>query len=234
MSSLEIDTSIPDKLLPQDNSLWRIVKGHQLKHSSERLALIFDQFEELFSYPDQQVFAFKKAVAELLRGQIPRRYEQMLDISQSRNQGLFSMIEEQQLYEALNVRILFIIRSDKMHLLDQLSDYLPTVLKNNHELKALRIKGATEAIIMPPSLDGEEFYSPKFSYNDPAKNKILDFLVFLLLIQNHVHPHQIYRASPCHIRCCLSRIAQPQVVIAAEALGFLEILPRTFSVAELE
>ncbi len=176
LSSEVVDTSITDKLLPRDQSLWRLIKGSQVADPDNRLILIFDQFEELFSYPEKEINAFKIAIAEVLRDQLPRRYEQMLNISISREQGLFSIEEENKLYRTLNIRILFIIRSDKMHLLDKMSDYLPTILKNNHELLALRIGGATDAIVLPASLEGDEFASHQFTYSENALSKILLFL----------------------------------------------------------
>ncbi|NNF35662.1 MAG: hypothetical protein HKN68_16260 [Saprospiraceae bacterium] len=176
LSDLKLDKSILDKILPSDNSLWNVVKSYQAGNTDDRLVMIFDQFEELFSYPSSQVHEFKEELAELLRNQIPKRYETILDVGASMNEDWLTAEEEDFLYDPLNIRILFIIRSDKMHLLDQLSDYLPTVLKNNYELKALSESGARAAIIEPAGLVSEKFISPVFAYDDKAEKEILSFL----------------------------------------------------------
>ena len=176
LENVQGDASIISKIIPSDDSVWRIIKERQFKAPDSRQVLIFDQFEELFSYPNAEVHQFKSQIAELIRKQLPKRFEQILNIAYNRGQDVITVDEEDALYKELNVRILFIIRSDKMHLLDQLSDYLPTIFKNNHELKALQIGGATDAIIKPASLEGDHFISNKFSYTSAAQNKIIDFL----------------------------------------------------------
>lgn len=176
LKDIDGDPSIINKIIPSDDSVWRIIKERQFKKPDSRQILIFDQFEELFSYPKDQVHQFKSQIAELIRKQVPKRYEQILNIGYNRGQDVITVEEEDALYRDLNVRILFIIRSDKMHLLDQLSDYLPTIFKNNHELKALQIGGATDAIVKPATLEGDHFQSQKFSYTPAAQNKIIDFL----------------------------------------------------------
>ena len=66
-----------DKLSPQEDSLWYWAKAYQYSHPENRLILLFDQFEELFSYPEEDIRAFKQQLAELVRGQLPTRFDEI-------------------------------------------------------------------------------------------------------------------------------------------------------------
>ncbi|NNF35496.1 MAG: hypothetical protein HKN68_15410 [Saprospiraceae bacterium] len=176
IKELSKDYTILDKVLEDDDTLWRKLKAFQLSHPKKRLHLFFDQFEELFTYPASQINDFKKQIAELVRRQIPRRYERALDVKGADGNEVLTYEEEDRLYNNLNLRIVFIIRSDKMHLLDQLSDYLPKILRNNYEIRALSKRSATEALVAPALLKGSDFITPPFRYDKSAQEKVLDFL----------------------------------------------------------
>ena len=175
LKELPLERKALDKLSPKENSLWYLAKAYQYAHPDRRLILLFDQFEELFSYPKAQIQEFKEQLAELVRGQLPDRYDELLDIAADREEAPLTEEEEEQLYSPLNVRINFSIRSDRMHLLDQLSDYLPNVLLNNLELKALKEEDAVKALVFPAQMPGD-FDAKSFSYTDGATKKIMRFL----------------------------------------------------------
>ena len=79
------------------------------------------------------------------------------------------------IYETADVKILFSIRSDRMHLLDKLSDVLPDILRHCYELKALSENDAKDAIIKPANTEGS-FSTPRFSYDAGALQNIITFL----------------------------------------------------------
>ena len=57
--------SFLSQLIEEDNSLWRILKEQQLsKDKKEGLLLIFDQFEELFTYPAEAQLHFRRQLAD--------------------------------------------------------------------------------------------------------------------------------------------------------------------------
>ncbi len=156
-------------------SLWLAAKARQLLTLNKKSAasggilLIFDQFEELFTYPEEQVLAFKADFAEMLRASLPRRFEQSV--------GSLKLSEDalESLYEPANVRALIAIRSDRMHLLDKLSDLLPNILRHSYELLALTPGDARSAIEEPAHAEGD-FISPAFRYEPKALEQILRFL----------------------------------------------------------
>lgn len=169
------NNTILDKIIPIEGSLWYHAKSRMLNVTAEQLVLFFDQFEELFSYPEPQVQDFQKQMAELLRARLPQRYEQMLEVMALQDNKLLTEEEELRILKPLRIKAVIAIRSDRMHLLDRLSSYLPAILRNNYELRALSPESAREAILLPAAELGD-FISPPFSYTELAMNQILNFL----------------------------------------------------------
>lgn len=216
--------SFLSKLIPQDNSLWLHAKNRQLNGGGKPL-LLFDQFEELFSYPDAAIAAFQQEIAELVHTGIPLRFRRKLEATDN-----LSEEEEDQLEAPLDTRILFAIRSDRLHLLDRLKDYLPNILRHTYELKALNIEDAKNAIILPAQMEGN-FYTPPFAYSDGALKKLLDFLkeeeksgesisnekdqriegILIQMLCEHFERNQVEKAGLTHLG--LNQIGDPNSVV---------------------
>ncbi len=170
------EVSFINNLAPEEDSIWYHTKNLQL-HFPENAGfiLIFDQFEELFTYPIKQVKAFKNQLAELLYTSIPQR---ILEVVEPQIKGEKKIISEDQmteLHRAINVKAVFAIRSDKLHLMNGLSDYFPFILKKCYELGSLSKIAAEDAIINPALAKGD-FFSPRFQYEDEAVEKIIAYL----------------------------------------------------------
>lgn len=162
-----------DRLLPGDESIWERFKIHQLHHpGSHRFLVFFDQFEELFTWPESHIHEFKAQLAELVYTDIPQRYRAALEAQE----GLLTEEEIRSLYQPLDIHVVLAIRSDRLSLLDQLSDKLPDILKHRYELKALTPPQAEDAILNPAFSQEPGFLSPPFDYTDEALDKILRHL----------------------------------------------------------
>lgn len=164
------------RLLPEDNSLWRYAKARQLNGGGRPL-LLFDQFEELFTYPEEAIQAFREELAELLNTGTPLRYLRRLEAPDAPE---LPETDEDSLEAPLDARILFAIRSDRLHLLGQLTEYLPNTLRRLYELRALRPGDAKAAITRPAELpdagEGKAFITPPFGWAPDALEKMLAFL----------------------------------------------------------
>jgi hypothetical protein len=143
-------------------TLWHQVKRKQ-SQEKRRFVLIFDQFEEFFTYPmvDQQ--AFKEQVADLLYTQVPQAVRNLND----------TLTDSQQTFIAtpFDAKVLFAIRADRMSLLDSMKDKLPAILQKRYELKGLTEDQARQAIQKPASAtyaSEKPFASPPFTYSDEA------------------------------------------------------------------
>ena len=158
-----------------DNSFWFSLKTRHIRTGKSKFILFFDQFEELFSYPDSEITAFKKSLAEVLTNSVPERIYRRLEILTSANDSLLTDEQEDILDDEIDIKIVFTIRSDRMHLLDKLSDHLPLILSNNYELKALQPEDARNALVKPALLEGP-FEVPPFEYDEPAIREVIDYL----------------------------------------------------------
>lgn len=170
------------------DSLWYGFKNHQLNHQNNvSYVLFFDQFEELFTYPIDQIEVFKKNLAQLLQTYIPTDYQKSLREKFRDNQLIFSREEKQQLLQAIPIRVVLSIRNDQLSLLDKISDYLPNILVNLYELKALDNLQAKAAIELPAIQQGS-FSTPPFKYERAAISAIL---AHLESGSNYIEPFQI-------------------------------------------
>lgn len=164
-----------DSILPEDNSLWRHFKSYQAKvPGNSNFVLFFDQFEELFTYPDESIEAFHYGLGNLLNSSIPQAYRDAIENEPT----LLSNEELELLYKPLNLRVVLSIRSDRMSELDRLSSKLPDILDNRYHLKALDRQQAQDAILDPAFLPQNKygFVSSRFNYTDRAVDHLLNYL----------------------------------------------------------
>lgn len=164
------------KVNPNENSLWYHIKQLHNQNPAGQFVLVFDQFEELFTYPEGEVSAFKKELAELINTQIPERIRLNLEKAYNQNKDWISDEAFEALHIFPEVKVIMAIRSDRLALLNQLSDELPTVLKVCYELQHLNIEDAEDAILNPAFKRHEGFISIPFDYEDNAIDAILGYL----------------------------------------------------------
>jgi hypothetical protein len=180
LNYLEADTERPELLrraFGTENSLWLRLKELQLQNGNPQFIIVFDQFEELFTYPEEAILDFKAALAEALYAEVPAVYRARLEQQYRTNDPpLFSEAELELLYEPFELHVLLAIRSDRMSLLNNLADHLPDILRTRYELKPLNRVQAEEAILNPAFLPDERYTTPAFDYQDEAIEQILDFL----------------------------------------------------------
>lgn len=141
------------------DSLWHEFKKRH-DETKTKTVLIFDQFEEFFSYPVEQQEAFQREIADVLYTAMPQ------SVVDAYENDTF----ERQSYLAtpMDVRALFAIRADRLSLLHSLKNHLPAILYARYELKGLKPEQAREAIEKPAAEIKGEFDSPPFAYEPEA------------------------------------------------------------------
>lgn len=164
----EAEANPEGAFLSQGDSLWYHFKSRQNRDKDSHFLLVFDQFEEFFSYPTAQQVQFKEELAELLYKNLP----------QAVRDGLDSLPQAQQQYllQKLDVKAVFAIRSDRLSDLDGLKDRLAAILYKRYELKGLNEKQAKQAILQPAALPvsaATPFASQPFTYTAEALEKII-------------------------------------------------------------
>ena len=110
-------------------TLWVECKLRQTLPQPPRFVLLFDQFEEFFTYPMPQQNDFKKQLAELLYSDLPASIWQV--------KADWTDAQETFLSQPMDVRAVLAIRADRMSYLDALKDKLPAILQKRYELKGL-------------------------------------------------------------------------------------------------
>ena len=139
-------------------TLWQQVKRKQ-SSQQRRFVLIFDQFEEFFTYPMAEQQAFKEQIADLLYTEVPQKVRNQNDTLSASQQAFIA--------SAFDAKVLLAIRADRMSLLDSMKDKLPAILQKRYELKGLSEAQAQEAIVGPAQREGD-FASPIFAYSPEA------------------------------------------------------------------
>jgi hypothetical protein len=160
-----------------DNKLWYLFKSKQISQNENKFfVVIFDQFEELFTYPIYQIEQFKKELSGLLNLKMPQQLRNLLREKIIIDKNFLNKEETTHLYESLKIKIVFSIRTDKLSFLYRISDYFPNILKNCYELLPLSIDQAIRAIIEPAKIRLPKYLSQPFEYTPTAIKKIIDFL----------------------------------------------------------
>ncbi len=175
-----LPSALLDSIRPKNegNSLWHYLKSSQLAQelvAEQGFLLVFDQFEELFTYPEAAIRAFAQQLSEALFTTIPDHYRAQLRLQMEAHPGVLSDADLARLHTPFRLKVLMAIRSDRMELLNRLKAFLPQIMDNMHELGALSMEQAEAAILSPAFAPGD-FASPAFDYEDPALDHLLDFL----------------------------------------------------------
>lgn len=155
--------------------LWEFLRSCEFSENTETAVvpvIIFDQFEEFFDHPPDQQETLIAELADLLSQRLPERIrESIRRIPRSdRTQ------EQLDWHSPLSIKVIFAIRSDKLSLMDGISDRIPTILHNRFHLKPLGQQQAREAIVAPARLKDQAFVTPPFEYREDTLQMMLDYL----------------------------------------------------------
>ncbi|MFZ2901191.1 MAG: SUMF1/EgtB/PvdO family nonheme iron enzyme [Saprospiraceae bacterium] len=227
-----------EKIKPAgEDSLWYHLKTRQLAAGGRGYLLVFDQFEELFTYPEEAVQAFGKQLSELLYTTIPDRFRQQLRAGVKANAAFLPEAGMQRLHRPFELRVIMAIRSDRMSLMNKLKAFLPNILENCYELRSLTIQEAESAILSPAYLPMERgpFESPVFDYEDEAVASLVDFLsegrtqeiesFQLQILCEHAERQVVLKQGKTLVT--RSDVANPDLILENYYLGKIEDLPES-------
>ena len=159
------------------NSIWLLLKKIQYTYPDKVFVLVFDQFEELFSYPDSQVEGFKQQLFEINSSRIPKVFSDRIKKEYKAKNPIFLNKEDFKfLHQFPEVKNVFAIRSDRLSLLNRLTDKLPKIQHTFYELKPLTIQQAEQAIVNPAQTANKNFETASYEFDDKAIKHIIDTL----------------------------------------------------------
>ena len=182
---------ISQKVIPLTNdSFWLAVKWKLTEAgAANRIVLVLDQFEEIFTYPDGRVDEFALLLGELyyriqpeairealLRKKILGNIKDTNDYipSPEESKRIDQLIKDIEV--PLDIKILLSMRSDKLSFLERFKPFLPEMMLSSYELRSFTEEQARQAIIEPALKQGENFLTPSWEYTEENLEKILNFL----------------------------------------------------------
>ena len=151
--------------------LWRIIKRCDFKNKTP--LLIFDQFEEFFNHPKQDREDCIIELSDLVNDYLPDYIKDEMRLKFKEQDPTSNDLKY---YSAARVKMLFLIRADKLRYLDDLSVKIPLILRNRFHLKPLNIMQARQAILLPAALPQNGFSSPTYTYQPIALDAICNYL----------------------------------------------------------
>ena len=139
--------------------------------------LVFDQFEEAFTLGHSEASRrrFLGELADLANETMPETIRAELMQRLQRNDPALSSAIMQWWEQQPDLRMVVSIRSDFLHLLDEISPLIPNILRNRYQLQPLNRNQARTAIEEPAHSKGI-YASPVFEYQSGALKEMLDFL----------------------------------------------------------
>lgn len=231
IDELPLDLSVFDKIESEKISIWQKLKSIQQSIGLERkILIVFDQFEELFTYP-KGIDEFSLTLSDLLSSKMPKVFSEKLE--QLIEDDPYALTDEDwdSLSHSLDLRILISIRSDRMSLLDRISQQISTILSNRYELSPLSEVHAREAIMLPAQMGGKQFRSPAFAYEESALEKLITYLS-----KNHTEPIESFQLQILcqHIEENLAHFgetpseAESLWIVKADKLPKLEVISQNY------
>src|SRR5688572_1302823 len=166
------DNKLLNGITGGEKTLWYWLKQMQKSKQAETIFLFFDQLEELFTYPLDQINTFSEQLADAVYTAVPVKYRNILAEKEERSE--LKNDESDWLFEKPSVKIVFSIRSDRMSLLNQINDRHASILSNCYELLPLSEDDARDAIIKPADIQSSYYTARPFTYAPELIIKILD------------------------------------------------------------
>ena len=112
----------------QRENHWSVFKKKQLSGNKHKTyVLIFDQFEELFTYPENQISEFKQQFAEIV---IPNKLPQFFDNFENEifeHKSEINKTDIDLLYTPIDIKAVFSMRSDRLSELNLLADKISDI-----------------------------------------------------------------------------------------------------------
>jgi Novel STAND NTPase 1 len=150
----------------QPTTLWDLLGGLEIWRGNtlQRLVVIFDQFEELFTlgWSDEDRGRFIEQL-----GQVLRRHRTLSDQPEPVDDSPVPPPE---------VKITLIIREDSLGELEAMAEHVPQIMRHRFRLEGLSPEQAKAAIREPAAVNDPRLRTQRFAYSDGAAEAILNFL----------------------------------------------------------
>jgi WD40 repeat protein len=165
-----------DKLEVQKPTFWTILKKKQCSTNGQsRFVIIFDHFDLINNYPESQITEFKKQLSECLYTKIPQHFRNQISEISDKKKEIFSEEELEIFYTPLDVRVIFVVDSQNLNLLNRITDYIPNILRYSFELLPVTEEQVRYILMNIASLKSQNNQSLKNLLYEPSIEVILSF-----------------------------------------------------------
>ncbi len=176
----DLKNSYLDKILPDDNSLWIKLKKLQSKNIDE-IVFFFDNFENITTFPKTQTADFCNQLNNVLYSQIPEKYSETIQEKISNDFEILTDEGFKLLYKPLNIKIVFVLTSDKIDFIKQMELPIYNIFDNRYEIEYLDNNIAEQIICKTANYEAKyvsqnNFISSKFQYDKNLISEIVDIL----------------------------------------------------------
>ncbi|MBN2663143.1 MAG: hypothetical protein JXR68_05795 [Bacteroidales bacterium] len=168
-----------DKIIEPEETLWYKFKRIEAA-SDTTLVLILDQFENIFSYEETQISVLKRELHALIYEQIPVRLRDYISQKLDKNPDTLTALGLKKLYEKINIKIVFSIRTDKLQKLEYFEDKI-NINENIIEIQPINSINAQNILLKTSSFKHKynidnNLTSKPFTICQNLIDKILQFL----------------------------------------------------------
>ena len=159
------EESISSSSASQKNTLSQLLSRWR---GEQKPVLIFDQFEEFFYYDSKKRDSFISELAFVVNNDLVKQAEPL-----SNKPAILA--------KKSDVKLLFLIRSDRLNLMNEISEKIPGIFNNRYQLKPLLKEKAEQAVVLPAQIQDEEsgqvfFKTQPYEYAPEAIQLILNSL----------------------------------------------------------
>ncbi len=169
-----------DKIIEPEKSLWYKLKRLEATNDKE-IVIILDQFENIFSFSETEIVTFKEELVKALFEQIPQEIREKINNKLTKNPNLLTPKGLEKLYKTINLKLVFVLRTDKLYKLDFFKDRINNIDKNRIEIEQITRSQAKNILQKTASFKtkyniDDKFIANPFTISEKLTDEILDFL----------------------------------------------------------
>ncbi|MCQ2974297.1 MAG: hypothetical protein MJ211_05745 [Bacteroidales bacterium] len=175
------EPSYLDVSFKNDDSLWFISKKIQARYkSAKRIYVVFDNFENFFTYPEQIRTNFIESLSSIVYGDIPEKFNiQLQKMMMGEIENKLSKEGMTMIYEKLNVGFLFVIEKSLFKSLVGCGSIFSNIINNSLELLPFKKEQAIKLFDCLANFPLQNIKIIKFSEN------VINYLIDNNLYENN-------------------------------------------------
>ena len=185
--------SFIDKLITKPDYFWYYLKKIQTSiNNNKTIVLLFDSFENLFTYPDTIIEKFNIDLSSALHEIVPKNIKTEIREKFSKNPELLTDEGSKLLYNAIKLKVLFSIKTKNVKNLNELTGLYGNFENKKIELNFLNREQAQEIIEQAPEFiskyeEKNNFITKAYKFDKTLTDDVLNELS----TNNGINPYEL-------------------------------------------